>query len=267
MSQRRGNRIHQDPINALYPIMSKVALVTGAGSGIGRASARALYQANYCVVLAGRHRETLEETCRGWTDLSRYLIVPTDVTQVDQVQHLFQAIRETFGRLDVLFNNAGINSPPVPIDEMDPTTFQQVMHVNVMGTFLCSQVAWKVMKANGGGRIINNGSLSAHVPRPFSVPYTTSKHAVTGLTKCLNLDGRSLGICCSQIDIGNAESSMTERLSTMGALQPNGTVQTEPILPVETVAEAIVYLANLSLDVNVPFLTILPREMPYMGRG
>jgi NAD(P)-dependent dehydrogenase (short-subunit alcohol dehydrogenase family) len=247
--------------------MSKVAVVTGAGSGIGRASARALYQANYCVVLAGRHRENLQDTCQEWTDSSRYLIVPTDVTQVDQVQRLFQATVDKFGTLHILFNNAGINSPPVPLDEIDPATFQQVMNVNVMGTFLCSQEAWKIMKANGGGRIINNGSLSAHVPRPFSVPYTTSKHAMTGLTKCLNLDGRSLGICCSQIDIGNAESSMTERLATMGALQPNGTVQTEPILPVETVAETIVYLANLPLDVNVPFLTILPREMPYMGRG
>lgn len=247
--------------------VSKVALITGAGSGIGRASARALYQANYSVVVAGRTPEALQETCQDWNDPNRYLIVPTDVTQLDQVQHLFQATLEKFGRLHVLFNNAGINCPPLPIDQIDPSLFRQVMDVNVLGTFLCSQEAWKLMKANGGGRIINNGSISAHVPRPFSVPYTTSKHAMTGLTKSLSLDGRAFAICCSQIDIGNAQTSMTERLSTMGALQPNGSIQTEPILPVESVAEAIVYLANLSLDINVPFLTILPREMPYMGRG
>jgi len=243
-------------------------VITGAGSGIGRASARALYQSNYSVVLAGRNQQSLQDTCQDWEDTHRFLVVPTDVTRVDQVQHLFKATMEKFGCLHVLFNNAGINSPPLPLEEIDPTDiFQKVMNINVTGTFLCSQEAWKIMKANGGGRIINNGSLSAHVPRPLSIPYTTSKHAVTGLTKSLNLDGRSFGICCSQIDIGNAQSSMTERLSTAGALQPNGIIQSEPILSVETVAETIVYLANLSFDVNVPFLTILPREMPYMGRG
>lgn len=244
----------------------KVALITGAGSGIGRASAHALYQAGYALVLAGRRLAPLQETAQGW-DEPRYLLVVADVSNADQVKDLFEQAQRRFGRLDVLFNNAGIVSPPLPLEQVPPSTFQQVMDTNVTGTFLCSQQAWTIMKAQGGGRIINNGSISAQTPRPLSLPYTTAKHAITGLTKSLNLDGRAVGICCSQIDIGNAETPMTERLATMGALQPNGATVVEPRMSVEVVAKTVVYLANLGLDVNVPFMTIMATQMPFMGRG
>jgi len=191
----------------------------------------------------------------------------TDVSKADQVEDLFEQSKRRFGRLDLLFNNAGIGSPGVPLEEVTPTIFQQIMETNVTGTFLCSQQAWKIMKEQGGGRIINNGSISAHTPRPLSLPYTTAKHAITGLTKSLNLDGCMFGICCSQIDIGNAATPMTERLATTGALQANGEMVVEPTMPVELVADTVVYLANLPRDANVPFMTIMATQMPYMGRG
>ncbi len=244
----------------------RVALITGAGTGIGQASARALYQNGYNLVLAGRSLESLQDTAKEWDDESRFILVSADITQIDQVETLFQRTKERFGRLDILFNNAGIGSAPVPIDEINPLIFQMVMDTNVKGTFLCCQQAWTMMK-DTGGRIINNGSISAHSPRPFSAPYTAAKHAITGLTKSLNLDGRAFNICCSQIDIGNAATPMTHSLSTTGALQPNGTVVVEPVMSVKTVADTILYLSNLPLDINVPFITIMATQMPFMGRG
>ena len=245
---------------------SKVALVTGAGSGIGRASARALYQAGYSLVLAGRREDALTSTVQeDWSD-ERYLVVPTDVTNANQVRTLFEQLVAKFGRLDVLFNNAGMGSPPTDVGDIDPAVFQKVMDTNVTGSFLCTQQAWKLMKAQGGGRIINNGSLSAHVPRPLSMPYTTAKHAISGLTKSINLDGRALGISGTQIDIGNAESPMTARMSE-GVPQPNGQRLVEPIMKVEVVADSVVYIANLPLDVSLPSMSIVAREMPFVGRG
>ncbi len=242
----------------------KVALVTGAGSGIGRAASLALHSAGYSVVLAGRRAAELERTAAS----ARMLPVPTDISQPDQVRELFARTKEAFGRLDVLFNNAGISAPGIPMEDLTYEQWSAVLAVNLTGAFLCAQAAIKLMKAQQprGGRIINNGSISAHVPRPNSAPYTATKHAITGLTKCISLDGRKYDIACGQIDIGNAATEMSERMAT-GVLQADGTKKAEPLMDVRHVAEAVVYMANLPLDANVQFMTVMATKMPFIGRG
>ena len=247
----------------------KGAVVTGAGSGIGRAAALALQAAGYSVALAGRRADELEKTAAAATDGGgKMLAVPTDVTDPDAVRALFAQTTENFGRLDVLFNNAGSGAPAIPMDELTVEQWKRVVDVNLTGSFLCAQQAFKIMKAQDpqGGRIINNGSISAHTPRPFSVPYTATKHAITGLTKCISLDGRAHDIACSQIDIGNAITEMTERM-TAGVPQADGTTMIEPRMPVEHVASAVVYMAELPLNTNVQFMTIMATKMPFVGRG
>ena len=248
---------------------NKIALVTGAGSGIGRASALALQTAGYAVVLAGRRSAQLEETASMASPSGGpMLCVPSDVGEPASVRSLFASTREKFGRLDVLFNNAGIGTPAIPMEELTYEQWSAVVACNLTGAFLCAQEAIKIMKAQDprGGRIINNGSLSAHVPRPHSAPYTSTKHAITGLTKCIALDGRPYDIACSQIDIGNAATPMTERMSA-GVLQANGTKMPEPRMEVRHVAEAVLYMANLPLDANVQFMTVMATKMPFVGRG
>jgi len=242
----------------------KVALVTGAGSGIGRAASLALHAAGYSVVLAGRRAAELERTAVS----DRMLPVPTDIGQPDQVRALFARTKEAFGRLDVLFNNAGISAPGIPMEDLTYEQWSAVVAVNLTGAFLCAQEAIKLMKAQHprGGRIINNGSISAHVPRPNSAPYTATKHAITGLTKCISLDGRKYDIACGQIDIGNAATEMTERM-TAGVPQADGTKMVEPRMDVRHVAESVVYMANLPLDANVQFMTVMATKMPFIGRG
>jgi NAD(P)-dependent dehydrogenase (short-subunit alcohol dehydrogenase family) len=244
----------------------RIALVTGAGSGIGRAVSLALHAAGYSVVLAGRRRDALEQTAASGG--GRMLAVPTDVTNPDSVRALFAKARETFGRLDVLFNNAGANAPAIPMEDLSYEQWMQVVAVNLTGSFLCAQEAIKLMKAQEpiGGRIINNGSISAHTPRPYSAPYTSTKHAITGLTKSISLDGRRHRIACGQIDIGNAATEMTERM-TAGVPQANGTTAVEPRMDVRHVADAVLYMANLPLDANVQFLTVMATNMPFIGRG
>jgi len=247
----------------------KGAVVTGAGSGIGRAAALALQAAGYSVALAGRRGDELEKTAAAATDGGgKMLPVPTDVTDPDAVRALFALTTENFGRLDVLFNNAGSGAPAIPMDELTVEQWKRVVDVNLTGSFLCAQQAFKIMKEQDpqGGRIINNGSISAHAPRPFSVPYTATKHAITGLTKCISLDGRAHDIACSQIDIGNAITEMTERM-TAGVPQADGTTMIEPRMPVEHVASAVVYMAELPLNTNVQFMTIMATKMPFVGRG
>ena len=238
--------------------MSKIALVTGAGSGIGRAVALKLLSAGYAVALAGRRRETLDQTSALAPPGARRLCVVADVSQEAAVDTLFDTVLAQYGRLDVLFNNAGIGAPAVPIDELSPSRWHEVVAVNLTGTFLCARAAFRIMKRQqpAGGRIINNGSISAHMPRAHSAPYTATKHAITGLTKSLALDGRAHGIACGQIDIGNAATDMIARLP-----------RAEPTMDVSHVAEAVLQIANLPLDVNVPFMTIMATQMPYMGRG
>jgi NAD(P)-dependent dehydrogenase (short-subunit alcohol dehydrogenase family) len=244
----------------------KIALVTGAGTGIGRAVALALSRAGYGVVLAGRRLEALEETAAGAA--GPMLAVPTDVAEPESVRNLFAQARERFGRLDLLFNNAGTGTPPVPIEELTYEQIRRAIDTNLTGAFLCTQEAVRMMKAQSprGGRIINNGSISAHAPRPNSAPYTATKHAMTGLTKSTSLDGRAFDIACGQIDIGNAVSPMTERMA-QGVMQPNGTVAIEPRMDVEHVASAVVYMASLPLEANVQFLTVMATNMPFIGRG
>jgi NAD(P)-dependent dehydrogenase (short-subunit alcohol dehydrogenase family) len=244
----------------------RIALVTGAGSGIGRAVSLALHAAGYSVVLAGRRRDALEQTAASGG--GRMLALPTDVTNPDSVRALFAKARETFGRLDVLFNNAGANAPAIPMEDLSYEQWMQVVAVNLTGSFLCAQEAIKLMKAQEpiGGRIINNGSISAHTPRPYSAPYTSTKHAITGLTKSISLDGRRHRIACGQIDIGNAATEMTERM-TAGVPQANGTTAVEPRMDVRHVADAVLYMANLPLDANVQFLTVMATNMPFIGRG
>ena len=247
----------------------KVAVVTGAGTGIGRASALALLRDGYCVALAGRRLEPLEQTQAQAEDAAeRAIAVPTDVGDPSSVQNLFAKTIETFGRLDVLFNNAGTGSPPVPLEDLTYEQWKSVVDANLTGTFLCTQQAIKIMKSQDpmGGRIINNGSISAHAPRPNSAPYTATKHGVTGLTKATSLDGRKYNIACSQIDIGNAATEMTNAMEA-GILQPNGAVVVEPRFDVGHVAETVVYIANLPLDTNVQFMTIMATNMPFIGRG
>ena len=247
----------------------KIALVTGAGSGIGRAVSLALQAAGYAVVLAGRRADKLDETA-ALADAAggKVLAVPTDVSQPDAVKALFDRAREAFGRLDVLFNNAGMGAPGVPMEELRFEQWSKVVGVNLTGAFLCAQEAIRMMKAQApqGGRIINNGSISAHAPRPNSAPYTATKHAITGLTKCISLDGRAFNIACGQIDIGNAGTEMTRRMAE-GVPQANGTRMAEPVMDVRHVAEAVLYMANLPLDANVEFITVMATNMPFVGRG
>jgi NAD(P)-dependent dehydrogenase (short-subunit alcohol dehydrogenase family) len=247
----------------------KFALVTGAGSGIGRACAVALCHDGFAVALAGRRRQALEETavlCSSVPDHT--LILPADVADPEQVAALFDTITGTWGRLDVLFNNAGTGAPPVPFEDLTFEAWKRVVDVNLNGSFLCAQAAFRLMKAQDpkGGRIINNGSISAHTPRPLSSAYTSTKHAITGLTKSLALDGRAHEIAAGQIDIGNAGTPMTARMST-GALQPSGDLVAEPTMDVSAVADAVLYMANLPLSANVLSMTVMATKMPFVGRG
>jgi len=247
----------------------KTALVTGAGTGIGRAAALALLRAGYHVALAGRRETALNETRDLAGELAaNTLVVPTDVAKEDEVSALYAQIRQTWGRLDVLFNNAGRNAPAVPIEELPVQTWRDVVEVNLTGMFLCAQAAIALMKAQDpqGGRIINNGSISAHAPRPFSIAYTATKHAVTGLTKSISLDCRAYRIACGQIDIGNAATEMSERMAS-GILQADGAVRVEPRMDVAHVGDAVVHMAELPLDANVQFMTIMATNMPFVGRG
>jgi len=247
----------------------KVAIVTGAGTGIGKAVALALLQEGYAVVLAGRRKELLEAgALEGKSSGSRTLVVPTDVSDPASIRALFARTKEAFGRLDLLFNNAGTGAPAVPLEELTYEQWKTVVDTNLTGVFLCTQEAFKIMKSQEprGGRIINNGSISAHAPRPNSAPYTSTKHAITGLTKSTSLDGRKYDIACGQIDIGNAATPMTERMKK-GVPQPNGTIQVEPTMDVQHVARAVVYMASLPLDANVQFLTVMATKMPFVGRG
>ncbi len=247
----------------------KIALVTGAGSGIGRAVAIRLQSAGYSVALAGRREAELEKTA-ALADPSggRMLAAVTDVSEPDSVRSLFAKTVAAFGRLDVLFNNAGTNAPGIPMEDLTFEMWQKVVGVNLTGAFLCAQEAVRIMKAQEprGGRIINNGSISAHTPRPNSAPYTATKHAITGLTKCISLAGRKYDIACGQIDIGNAATEMTARM-TAGVAQANGTTMVEPRMDVRHVADAVLYMANLPLDANVEFITVMATKMPFAGRG
>jgi NAD(P)-dependent dehydrogenase (short-subunit alcohol dehydrogenase family) len=247
----------------------KIAMVTGAGSGIGRATALALLKEGYSVVLTGRRTEALAQTlAEAGPDGARALIVPADVSDPSSVRGLFEKTRATFGRLDLLFNNAGTSAPPVPLEELTVEQWRRVVDVNLTGVFLCTQAAFRLMKEQTprGGRIINNGSISAHTPRPNSAPYTATKHALTGLTKSTALDGRSYDIACGQIDIGNAATEMTARMK-QGVLQASGSVAVEPTMDVANVARAVVYMASLPLDANVLFMTVMANKMPFLGRG
>jgi NAD(P)-dependent dehydrogenase (short-subunit alcohol dehydrogenase family) len=248
---------------------TKVALITGAGSGIGKSSALALAAEGYSLVLAGRRAEPLETVAAEVTAIGApALAAPTDVSDPAAVRALFAKTVEVFGRLDLLFNNAGIGAPPVLLEELTLEQWQQVVGVNLTGAFLCTQEAIKIMKSQTprGGRIINNGSISAHAPRPNSAPYTATKHAITGLTKSTSLDCRKYDIACGQIDIGNAATDLTERMSR-GVPQANGELAVEPTMDVEHAARAVVFMASLPLDANVQFLTVVATKMPYIGRG
>jgi NAD(P)-dependent dehydrogenase (short-subunit alcohol dehydrogenase family) len=247
--------------------VSRIALVTGAGSGIGRACSVALGAAGFAVVLAGRRREPLAETAALCGEGA--LVVPTDVRDAEAVAALFAQVEERFGRLDLLFNNAGTGSRAVEMDELDPEEWRTVVDTCLTGAFLCTREAFRLMKAQTprGGRIVNNGSISAYVPRPLSAPYTAAKHGITGLTRATALDGRPHDIACGQIDIGNAGTEMTERMRTTGVLQADGTTRVEPTMDVDHVARAVVYMAGLPLDANVQFMTVMATGMPYVGRG
>jgi NAD(P)-dependent dehydrogenase (short-subunit alcohol dehydrogenase family) len=247
---------------------NRIALVTGAGTGIGKAAALALLKDGYCVALVGRRKELLERTAVDSAAKDRALVSPADLTQPNAVKAVFSRVRDSWGRLDVLFNNAGTGAPAIPMEDLTYEQWKAVVDINLTAMFLCSQEAIRIMKAQEprGGRIINNGSISAHAPRPYSAPYTATKHAVTGLTKCISLDGRKHDIACSQIDIGNAATEMTERM-TKGVPQANGATMVEPRMDVAHVGSAVLYMANLPLDVNVQFMTIMATKMPFVGRG
>ncbi len=248
---------------------SRVAIITGAGTGIGKSVALAFLKAGYHVTLCGRRTAPLQQT-KEEADMyaDRALIVPTDVTDPAAVRHLFAETVQTFGRLDLLFNNAGVNVPGIPLEELTYEQWKTVIDTNLTGPFLCTQEAFRVMKNQtpSGGRIINNGSISAHVPRPHSAPYTATKHAITGLTRSTSLDGRPYNIACGQIDIGNASTNMTGRMQK-GVPQANGSMAVEPTIDVEHVAQAVLYMAELPLNANVPFMTIMANQMPFIGRG
>lgn len=247
----------------------KVALVTGAGSGIGRACALALHAQGWQVALAGRRAEALQQTIDAApSGRERLLAVPSDVGDPASVKALFAAVKQRFGRLDLLFNNAGMGAPAVPIEELSFEQWQAVVAVNLTGPFLCTQEAFRLMKAQSpqGGRIVNNGSISAYAPRPLSAPYTSTKHAISGLTRSTALDGRPYRIACGQLDIGNAATEMTERM-TRGVLQANGETKVEPRMDVKHVADALVHMASLPLEANVLFMTVMATDMPFVGRG
>lgn len=247
----------------------KIAIVTGAGSGIGRATALALLEEGYSVVLAGRRPEALAETAAlSGPSASRAIAIPTDVTDPSSVRSLFEETKRAFGRLDLLFNNAGTGAPPVPLEDLTVEDWRRVVDVNLTGAFLCTREAFRLMKAQAprGGRIINNGSISAQTPRPNSAPYTAAKHAIAGLTKSASLDGRDHDIACGQIDVGNADTEMTARMKA-GILQANGSIAPEPTIDVRHVARAVVHMASLPLDANVLSLTVMATRMPFVGRG
>jgi NAD(P)-dependent dehydrogenase (short-subunit alcohol dehydrogenase family) len=248
---------------------NKVALVTGAGSGIGRTVALALLKDGYHVVLAGRRKDPLEQTAKG-AGSARVLalVVPADVSHPESVRALFAKTKEVFGRLDLLFNNAGVFPPAVSLEDLSFEQWKTAVDINLTGAFLCTQEAIKIMKSQvpRGGRIINNGSISAHAPRPNSAPYTATKHAITGLTKSTSLDGRKYDIACGQIDIGNAATEITWKMAT-GVPQANGTIAVEPLMDLSHVGSAVLYMASLPLDTNVQFLTIMATKMPFIGRG
>jgi NAD(P)-dependent dehydrogenase (short-subunit alcohol dehydrogenase family) len=247
----------------------RIAIVTGAGTGVGKATALALLGEGWAVALAGRRKEMLEAVAtEGRSSGSRTLVVPTDVGDPASVRALFARTRETFGRLDLLFNNAGGGAPPVPLEDLTYEQWKAVVDANLTGAFLCTQEAFKIMKSQTprGGRIINNGSISAHVPRPNSAPYTATKHAITGLTRSTSLDGRKYDIACGQIDIGNAETPLTAKMKA-GVPQAHGAIAPEPTMDVAHVARAVVYMASLPLEANVQFLTVMATKMPFIGRG
>jgi NAD(P)-dependent dehydrogenase (short-subunit alcohol dehydrogenase family) len=246
----------------------KVAIVTGAGSGIGRASALALMKAGFSLVLAGRRRDPLEETAQRGKAFGKSLVVPSDMTDPASIAALFAATMKEFGRLDLLFNNAGVGTPPVPLEDLTLDQWQTTVATNLTAPFLCTQHAFRIMKDQTpqGGRIINNGSISAYAPRPLSSPYTATKHAISGLTRATALDGRAYNIACGQIDIGNAATEMTERM-TAGVLQPRGDQMVEPRMDVQNAADAIVFMATRPLDANALFLNIMATQMPFVGRG
>jgi|SRR5579859_593739 len=248
---------------------SNVAIVTGAGSGIGRAVSLALLNDGWSVALAGRRAALLDETLElSGTCAQHGFSHPTDIADPDSVQRLFEAVRLRFGRLDLLFNNAGAGAPPVPLEDLSLDHWKRVVDINLTGAFLCTQAAFRLMKEQEprGGRIINNGSISAHAPRPRSVAYTATKHAITGLTRSTSLDGRAYGIACGQIDIGNAATEMTRAMGK-GVMQADGSIAAEPVMDVSAIAEAVRYMASLSLDANVQFMTVMATQMPFIGRG
>jgi NAD(P)-dependent dehydrogenase (short-subunit alcohol dehydrogenase family) len=248
--------------------MQKVALVTGAGTGIGKSAALALLKDGFAVALVGRRKELLDKTAADSGAAERALVLPGDITQPAVVKEMFSKVKSKWGRLDVLFNNAGMGAPAVPMEDLPLETWKAVVDINLNAMFYCTQEAIRIMKAQEpkGGRIINNGSISAHAPRPMSVAYTATKHAVTGLTKSISLDNRKHDIACSQIDIGNAATEMTERM-TKGVPQANGTTVVEPRMDVAHVGSAILYMSKLPLDANVQFMTIMASKMPFVGRG
>ena len=246
---------------------NKVAVVTGAGTGVGRAASLALMNAGFTVVLAGRRLDKLEETQKLGV-AGKSLAVPADMTDPGSISALFAKVMDTYGRLDVLFNNAGMGAPPVPFEDLGLAQWQAVVNTNLTAPFLCTQHAFRIMKDQmpRGGRIINNGSISAHAPRPFSAAYTSTKHAITGLTRASNLDGRAYDIAVGQIDIGNAATPMTDRMVD-GVLQPDGRKMPEPRMDSKAVGDAVAYMANLPLDANVLFMTVMASKMPFVGRG
>ena len=250
---------------------AKIALVTGAGTGVGRAVSLALAKAGYSLVLAGRRKEPLESVAGEINTIgSQALAVSTDVSERDSILALFAKVKSTFGRLDVLFNNAGMGAPPVPLEDLPFETWKKVVDTNLTGMFLCTQEAIKIMKSQSprGGRIVNNGSISAHAPRPYSVAYTSTKHAVTGLTKSTNLDCRQYDIAVGQVDIGNAATPMTDRMvQGPGVMQPDGSMKQEPRMDATAVGDAVAYMASLPLDANVLFMTVMATKMPFVGRG
>ncbi|MEM6803975.1 MAG: SDR family oxidoreductase [Bacteroidota bacterium] len=248
--------------------MKKTAIITGAGSGIGRDFAIRLLNKGYQVALAGRRIKALEETLEMAQEEAKGICISTDVSKPDSVKHLFEATKKAFGRLDLLFNNAGVSAPGIAFEDLTFDQWQQVLNINLTGIFLCSQAAFKLMKSQDpmGGRIINNGSISAHAPRPNSAPYTASKHGVTGLTKSCNLDGRKYNIAVGQIDIGNALTPMARKMQK-GVPQADGRIEIEPTIDVGNVGETLLYMAELPLEANVVFLTVMATKMPYIGRG